>query len=346
MEKQTIIKRLLQDVSEGKMEPKFSDYGIDIREFADIVDIIQAEGFITGAKVVRGGQGNPSLMTYLDSAKLTFKGISYMDEIGNNIDFVEITFTDEELERRLLEVLYNERGNSKDLTIGRIKKLLPIRLNINKLEWLINNLYDSGFLRIRKKDSIRGSNGNLIKGEIVHEITIKGVNRIQNENDVFNDKGIKNKGVENILKGSKKVFIIHGHDNEMKQEVQLLLTRAGLDEVVLHECSDKGRTIIDKLIEESSEGVYVVALLSPDDVLKNGDFRARQNVILEIGYFLGKFGKEKVRLLKRGNVEIPSDLQGILYQEFDEQGSWRMKLLKELSDVGIPIDFANVIKKL
>lgn len=178
--------------------------------------------------------------------------------------------------------------------------------------------------------------------------------------DKFNDTFLPyfDKALDNILDAEKKlattleehimgnkIFIIHGHDNEMKKEVQLLLKRAGLDDVVLHEYPDKGRSIIDKLIEESSSACYVIALLSPDDELADGQTRARQNVIFEIGYFLGKLGKERVRLLKKGNIEIPSNLHGILYTSFDSAGSWEIKLLKEIKAVGIEVDVDEVIKK-
>ena len=142
-----------------------------------------------------------------------------------------------------------------------------------------------------------------------------------------------------------KIFIVHGQDNEMKREVQLLLTRAGLDDVVLHERPDRGRTIIDKLIQESKDACYVIALLSPDDELANGSSRARQNVIFEIGYFLGKLGKERVRLFKRGNIDIPSDLQGILYENYDTEGNWRMKILKEMKAFGVEINVDKVLEK-
>ena len=142
-----------------------------------------------------------------------------------------------------------------------------------------------------------------------------------------------------------KIFIVHGHDKEMKTDVQLLLNRAGLDDVVLHERPDRGRTIIDKLIQESKDACYAIALLSPDDELANGNPRARQNVILEIGYFLGKLGKERVRLLKRGNIVIPSDLQGILYENYDTEGNWRMNILKEIKAVGIEINIDNFLEK-
>ena len=146
--------------------------------------------------------------------------------------------------------------------------------------------------------------------------------------------------------GGNTVFIIHGHDNELKMEVQLLLERAAVNYKVLHEQADKGRTIIDKLIEESSSSNYAIALLSPDDKLEDGSARARQNVILEIGYFMGKLGKERVRILRKGESEIPSDLQGILYDNHDKSGAWKMRLCKELMAVGIFVDIESVAKRL
>ena len=142
------------------------------------------------------------------------------------------------------------------------------------------------------------------------------------------------------------VFIIHGHDDGLKTDVQLLLIRAGVNNIVLHEQADRGRTIIDKLVEESSPSNYAIALLSPDDILQDGTERARQNVILEIGYFIGRLGKERVRLIKKGSIEIPSDLSGILYENYDSAGAWKLKLCKELIAVGIYVDMEAVTNKL
>ncbi len=142
---------------------------------------------------------------------------------------------------------------------------------------------------------------------------------------------------------SKNVFIIHGHNEEMKKNVQLMLERIGLNAIVLHERPDKGRTIIDKLIEEGAEAKYAIALLSPDDQHTDGSGHARQNVVLEIGYFLGKLGRNNVRLLKKGNTTIPSDLQGILYDDYDTKGGWKVKLAKEMKSVGLEIDNDKLI---
>ena len=139
------------------------------------------------------------------------------------------------------------------------------------------------------------------------------------------------------------VFIIHGHDNTLKMEVQLLLNRAAVNNIVLHEQADRGRTIIDKLLDETNKAGYAIALLTPDDILENEAKRARQNVILEIGYFIGLLGKERIRLLVKDGVEVPSDLQGILYEKYEASGSWKIKLLKEMQAVGIYVDMKGVI---
>lgn len=140
-----------------------------------------------------------------------------------------------------------------------------------------------------------------------------------------------------------RVFIIHGHDEGLKAQVQLLLQRAGVNNLVLHEVPDKGRTIIDKLEQEGSAANYAIALMTPDDALVDGEARARQNVILEVGYFMGVLGKDRLRLLVKEGVSIPSDLQGILYERVDVNGAWKIKVLKELQAVGIYVDIQSAI---
>jgi predicted nucleotide-binding protein len=154
---------------------------------------------------------------------------------------------------------------------------------------------------------------------------------------------IENSSIKKV--NSNTAFIIHGHDNELKTEVQLLLKRAGVNSVVLHEQADKGRTIIDKLINETETAGYAIALITPDDLSQDGTNRARQNVILEIGYFVGFLGKERLRMIVKGDVEIPSDLQGILYEKHNTSGAWKIKLLKELQAVGIYVDIQAAINE-
>lgn len=142
-----------------------------------------------------------------------------------------------------------------------------------------------------------------------------------------------------------KVFIVHGHDKVAKQTVARFLERLHLDVVILHEKADKGRTIIEKLLEESEADVgYAVVLLTPDDVgklaVQEGEPspRARQNVILELGLFMAKLGRQRVHALYGDGVELPSDYHGVLYTQFDDSGAWKLKLATELKAIGFDID--------
>jgi predicted nucleotide-binding protein len=137
------------------------------------------------------------------------------------------------------------------------------------------------------------------------------------------------------------VFIVHGHDEGAKQAVARFLERLKLRPVILHEEADRGRTIIEKFQDHSVVG-FAVILLTPDDEgrLLGGELkpRARQNVIMELGYFIGTLGRSRVCALKVGSVEEPSDLHGVLYVPFDEKGAWKLRLATELKACGIEVD--------
>ncbi|CAH0281016.1 hypothetical protein SRABI27_03774 [Pedobacter sp. Bi27] len=147
----------------------------------------------------------------------------------------------------------------------------------------------------------------------------------------------------------KKVFLVHGHDQELKEKTARFLSKLGLDPIILHEQSNRGQTIIEKF-EKHSDVSYAVVLLSPDDVgrsvkddAEKQHFRARQNVIFELGYFIGKLGRNKVCAVIKGGVETPSDYDGILYLQYDDADGWKMFLAKELKNAGLPVDLNKAI---
>lgn len=141
---------------------------------------------------------------------------------------------------------------------------------------------------------------------------------------------------------SRKVFIVHGHDDGTKEAVARFIQKLGLHPTILSEQPNAGKTIIEKF-ESSSEDIgYAVVLLTPDDMgySKNKPEeirpRARQNVILELGYFVAKLGRSKVCALYKGDVEIPSDYHGVLYLQLDS--NWRILLAQEIKQVIKDID--------
>jgi len=146
--------------------------------------------------------------------------------------------------------------------------------------------------------------------------------------------------------GSNPVFVVHGHDDAMKEAVARTLEKLGLDPVILHQKPNKGRTIIEKFTDYATVS-FAVVLLSPDDVgrkrtesNKHLQTRARQNVVLELGFFLGKLGRERVVSLYRNqrNFEIPSDYSGVLFVPFDPGGRWQYDLVRELKSAGYSVD--------
>ncbi len=142
---------------------------------------------------------------------------------------------------------------------------------------------------------------------------------------------------------TNEIFIIHGRDNETKETVARFLSRLALNPVILHEQPNRGRTIIEKFEQHAQVG-FAMALLTPDDVgalqedLDNLKPRARQNVIFEFGYFIGRLGRNHVCALTKGDVEIPSDYDGVIYIPLDDAGGWKIKLVKELKVAGIAVD--------
>src|SRR5208283_1991768 len=104
--------------------------------------------------------------------------------------------------------------------------------------------------------------------------------------------------------------------------------KMGFNVIILSEQPDKGRTIIEKLEHETTDIGYAFVILTPDDVgmdrelleKKNNGLclRARQNVVLELGYFVGKIGRSKVCCLYKGNLELPSDIHGVIYKKFEK----------------------------
>lgn len=142
----------------------------------------------------------------------------------------------------------------------------------------------------------------------------------------------------------RKVFIVHGHDELMKQATARFVTKLGLEPVILHEQPNGGRTIIEKFLDHSDVG-FALVLLSGDD--KGGlasstadgyQLRARQNVIFELGYFIGRLDRSRVVALHTPGVEIPSDYSGVIFVSFDKNGLWELAVGKEMRAVGLKVD--------
>jgi predicted nucleotide-binding protein len=151
----------------------------------------------------------------------------------------------------------------------------------------------------------------------------------------------------NPSRSNNDVFIVHGHDSLAKAEVARFLERAGLVAIILHEQRNAGRTIIEKFEAHGGSAGFAVVLATPDDVggpdRDNLRPRARQNVIGEMFWFAGRLGRNRVCVLVKGEVEMPSDFAGVVYTTMDDGGAWKGKLLGELTAAGYTVDWPRAI---
>jgi len=146
---------------------------------------------------------------------------------------------------------------------------------------------------------------------------------------------------------SNRVFVVHGHDQHMREATARLLSQLDLEPIILNEQPNSGRTLIEKFETYADVG-FAVVLLTADDVGaavgQRDDLqpRARQNVIFELGFFVGKLGRRRVCAVYQRGVEILSDFQGVAYIPIDEAGGWRYQVAKELKQAGLDVDMNKV----
>ena len=150
---------------------------------------------------------------------------------------------------------------------------------------------------------------------------------------------------------TNEVFVVHGHDKAGLSEVARSLEKLKLKPIVLQEQANRGATIIEKFEVNSKVG-FAVILMTADDLggndvgdISNTEFkpRARQNVILELGYFVGTLGRERVCVLKTDGVEAPSDIFGVVYTPFDNTGRWKFDLVRELKAAGYAVSADDIL---
>jgi hypothetical protein len=150
---------------------------------------------------------------------------------------------------------------------------------------------------------------------------------------------------EDIPELSQRVFVVHGRDGEPREAVARFLQKLGLEPVILHEQANKGRALITKFHDVAADIGFAIILMTPDDIggLDGAEQnrRARQNVIFELGFFIGRLGSDRVAALVGNEVERPSDFEGVVYIPLE--GDWRLPLCKELRAAGYDIDLNKVL---
>ena len=178
--------------------------------------------------------------------------------------------------------------------------------------------------------------------EIPTGATIEQIRDLLAQHDEASDASQRTLGDE--------IFVVHGHDEAAKHAVARFVAKFDIEPIILDEQVNKGQTIIDKFEEHADKAGFAIVLLTPDDVGASKDEtddpkpRARQNVILELGYFLCGLGRERVCVLYKEGIELPSDIHGILYVLMDNSDGWQLKLGQEMQAAGLPVDLNKLGK--
>lgn len=158
----------------------------------------------------------------------------------------------------------------------------------------------------------------------------------------------KNNDSEPQTGDPSRVFIVHGHDESAQNKAARFVEKLGFEAIILHEKASSGRTIIEK-IEHYSDVDFAIILYTPDDVgnvkseAENLNVRARQNVVFEHGYLIGRLGRENVSALVDGQLELPNDISGVVYISLDDGAAWQLQLAKEMKQSGYIIDMNKLI---
>lgn len=170
----------------------------------------------------------------------------------------------------------------------------------------------------------------LIRHEYINQQQLEASQNLRISEPQTSDGSLSVIGEFNI----SQVFIVHGHDEIAKLDMANFITDLGLEPIILHMQASSGKTIIEKIEHYSNVGFGIV-LYTPCDIGSKageltGSYRARQNVVFEHGFLIGKLGRPRVAAVVKGQVETPNDISGVVYVGMDEAGSWKEELKKEM----------------
>lgn len=261
-------------------------------------------------------------------------------------------FRKKELINTLIEEMRNMTYNKKS------SELLNFQA---KGEVILTKIFGENSIHIEKFKKVRFSPAILNRGDNTHlyissfqrgqtsmvSVLNGALQEIELDEELFSTIPTLSQNTEiTELSRSKKVFIVHGHDDGLKNEVARFIEKLGLEAVILHEIANAGNTIIEK-IEKNSDVGFAIVLYTPCDDGKSKsseklNSRARQNVVFEHGFFIAKLGRSNVVALHKGeDLELPNDISGVVYVKY-ESGAWKTQIADEMDASGYEIDYRLV----
>lgn len=189
----------------------------------------------------------------------------------------------------------------------------------------------------------KAPNYYILNSEYLQDITDEIMDNFKEENN-SSSNNIGGGHMSNTIKNS--VFIVHGHDEAVREAVARFIEKQDLKAIILNEQASNGKSIIEKIEENSNVGFGIVLYTPCDFGGKSGEDpkpRARQNVVFEHGFLIGKLGRNKVTAIVKDDIETPNDTSGIVYIPYDSHQGWQSKLARELSHAGYNIDMNNLL---
>jgi predicted nucleotide-binding protein len=265
----------------------------------------------------------------------------------------ELTISNSEfkqkLEQRLIlgeEMLNRSIISDEDLKILNQDSNAWTDYNIEFLKQTFNNPYNEYRNSYKSSGTYWGgiafpSEPEPIKSKTIIKNQIDNIQNLINKSDLIKSSvEIQMEEANNII-DKTKVFIVHGHDETAETKAARFIEKLGFEAIILHEQASSSKTIIEKIEQYSNVGFGIVLYTPCDLGGKTSDelrYRARQNVVFEHGFLMGKIGRSNVCALVRGDIELPNDISGVVYVAMDNGNAWHFKIAKEMKNSGYIVD--------
>lgn len=228
--------------------------------------------------------------------------------------------------------------------------------SLNDLKKIINDSgIEGSWSEAGGKHTFRSKRGGILHWwESNNTIQFQGSVDVDQMRNIVLKPSLEKNDLE-FSKGRQQIFIVHGHDTEARDQMELALRRLGLEPFILMSASGGGKTIIEALegkIGKNFSSDFGIILMTPDDMgysIKDGkekeEPRARQNVILETGMLLSSLTRERIAIVVKGHIELPSDLQGIIHYGYNNHVKEIIpKLCKRFQEAGFELDTEKIMQ--
>jgi len=280
-----------------------------------------------------------------ETAILTISNADFVSKLGKRIEIGEELFNRSISTQNELSTANSDYKLWTDYNFEMLKQVFNIEIND-----YMDSYNHAGYTFLGQMGEVQGNPIQTFKNLVKYKLdNIKSLlTRAELlKSQVTNDAQVTAMS-PSIALSKTEVFIVHGHDEAAKNKTARFIEKLGLKPIILHEQASGSKTVIEKIEAYSNVGFGIV-LYTPCDIgakkeanpnLKN---RARQNVVFEHGFLIGKIGRENVCALVKDEIETPNDISGVVYVKMDDEDAWHLKIARELRNSGYEIDMNKVI---